>query len=363
MPDALKLPFAGEEVIRKLSAGADEPDWLLSRPTRGRPALHRPARRDEQPVHAVRRPARGALGGHRAVHGDGRRGRKSATSFRRARPRSSRSPRTASWHARMSTDARAAGVVIDTFANVLRDKPELLRELIDGGPNLPDDDKFAQFARSHSALGLVVHVPRNVVLERPIVVRWSAGAPGRGLVVAHRRSASARTPQAQILEEQVGSEAHAAADEKQSLWWGTSEVRLARGAHLSFAGQQDFGPNTIAIVNRHATLDQDAQLRWALASVGAQLHKSRIDNQLVGRGSSRQPGRDRLRRRPAAVRPDQLHAPHRPGHDRRPALQGRLPRPCPRLHQGHDRHPAHGPRARTASWASSRCCSPSRRAA
>ncbi len=42
---------------------------------------------------------------------------------------------------------------------------------------------------------------------------------------------------------------------------------------------------TIAIVNRHATLDQDAQLRWALASVGGQLHKSRIDNLLVGRGS------------------------------------------------------------------------------
>ena len=30
MADALKLPFAGEEVIRKVSLGADEPDWLLN---------------------------------------------------------------------------------------------------------------------------------------------------------------------------------------------------------------------------------------------------------------------------------------------------------------------------------------------
>src|SRR6266550_5208257 len=30
MPDALKLPFAGEELLRSLSAGADEPDWLLN---------------------------------------------------------------------------------------------------------------------------------------------------------------------------------------------------------------------------------------------------------------------------------------------------------------------------------------------
>ena len=30
MPDALKLPFAGEEVIRKVSLGSGEPDWLLN---------------------------------------------------------------------------------------------------------------------------------------------------------------------------------------------------------------------------------------------------------------------------------------------------------------------------------------------
>ena len=69
------------------------------------------------------------------------------------------------------------------------------------------------------------------------------------------------------------------------MWWGTTEVRLAQGANLNFAGQQDFGPNTLAFVNRHATLGQDAQLNWALASVGAQIHKSRVDNRLVGRGS------------------------------------------------------------------------------
>src|SRR4051812_7785648 len=28
MPDSLKLPFAGEEIVRALSSGCDEPDWL-----------------------------------------------------------------------------------------------------------------------------------------------------------------------------------------------------------------------------------------------------------------------------------------------------------------------------------------------
>jgi Fe-S cluster assembly scaffold protein SufB len=283
MPDALKLPFAGEEVIRRLSAGADEPDWLLAdRLSAGQLYTDLPVETNNLfTLYVDLRAVRWSDVETYADTGDAAQVSDVVPEGAEALIEIAEDRVVARG---LSKEARAAGVVIDTFANVLRDKPELLRELLDGGPNLPATDKFAQFARSHAALGLLIHVPRNVVLERPIVVRWSAGAAGRGLV-SRTVISLGENAQAQILEEQVASEAHAAADEKQSLWWGTTEVRLARGANLSFAGQQDFGQNTIAIVNRHATLDQDAHLRWALASVGAQLHKSRIDNQLIGRGS------------------------------------------------------------------------------
>ena len=89
-----------------------------------------------------------------------------------------------------------------------------------------------------------------------------------------------------VLEEQVPSTDDVTPDDAQSLWWGTTEVRLADGATLNFGAQQDFGPNTVAFVTRHATLQRDATLDWALASVGGQLHKTRVDNLLVGRGST-----------------------------------------------------------------------------
>jgi Fe-S cluster assembly protein SufB len=91
--------------------------------------------------------------------------------------------------------------------------------------------------------------------------------------------------QATVLEEQVPTD-DTPAHGGQSMWWGTTEVHLAAGSSLDFAAQQDFGQSTLAFVNRHATLGRDAQLRWALASVGGLIHKSRIDNRLVGRGSS-----------------------------------------------------------------------------
>lgn len=187
----------------------------------------------------------------------------------------------------LSPAAAAAGVVVDTLAHGVAQHPELLavvRAMTEGGQSLPADDKLAQGARALASMGVLVHVPRGVVLDDPIVVRWGAGTPGRGLVSRTIVNVG-ENAQVKLLEEQVPSNAHATADDAQGLWWGTSEIQLARGANLSYAAEQDFSQNTLAFVNRHATLDRDAQLRWALASVGGAIHKSRIDNRLVGRGA------------------------------------------------------------------------------
>jgi Fe-S cluster assembly scaffold protein SufB len=283
MADSLKLPFAGEELVNALSKHADEPDWLRAdRLTALRLYNELPIEPNSLfTLYVDLRNARFAEIEPYTSTGDAAQVSDVVPEGATALIEIAEDKVVAR---ALSEEARAGGVVIDTFANVLRDRPQLLQSLLEGGAGLPENDKFAQFARSHAALGVFVHVPRNVALTQPIVMRWSMGEPGRGLV-SRTVISLAENAEAKILEEQVDSEPRNAADERQSLWWGTSEVHLARGARLSFAGQQDFGPNTIAIVNRHAELDQDAQLQWALASIGATLHKSRIDNQLIGRGS------------------------------------------------------------------------------
>jgi Fe-S cluster assembly scaffold protein SufB len=289
MSDALGLPFAGEDVARRISTTLEEPDWLL-----------------EDRLAAVRRYAELPIETNQlfTLYVDLRAARfADIVPYEETGEAASVADTVPEGAAgliaidedrivarALDPEARDAGVIVDTFANVLRTRPDLLRDAIGGGDSLPDNDKFGQFARAHAALGIFVHVPAGVVLERPLVIRWSAGAAGRGLVSRTFIDVGANA-QVSVLEEQLGSGAtgeSAAAGEPvaQSLWWGTTEVRLADGAHLSFAGEQDFGPNTLAFVNRTARLARDSALRWALASVGAQLHKSRIDNRLLGRGSS-----------------------------------------------------------------------------
>jgi Fe-S cluster assembly protein SufB len=183
----------------------------------------------------------------------------------------------------LSDEARAAGLIVATFEEAARDHPDLLRRLVADTEALPADDAFAQVARGLHALGILIHVPDGVMLSAPIVLRWGAGAPGRGLVSRTVISVGAGA-RARLLEEQLASPGAEA--DGQSMWWGTTEVHLADGATLGIAAEQDFPASTIAFVTRQARIGASAQLDWAIASVGARLHKSRIDNLLLGRGAS-----------------------------------------------------------------------------
>ncbi len=244
----------------------------------------------------------------------------------------------------LSDEAAKAGIVVSTIAQVAQDRPELIREFIEGGGSLPADDAFGHVARALYTLGLFVHVPAGVELAAPIVLRWSAGASGFGLISRTVISVG-QNARASIYEEQIGSSeaSTTAAARADSLWWGTTEISLGDGATLDFSAEQDFGPSTAAFVARQARIGQASTMNWAVASVGSRLYRSRLENLLEGRG--------------AHVRQVEIgfgdgkqlfdltsYTRHLGrGRHQRPAQQGRLHRHGTRLHQGPHRYPLQRP--------------------
>jgi Fe-S cluster assembly protein SufD len=174
--------------------------------------------------------------------------------------------------------ARAAGVRLVPLADLVRTDEAMARRLLDGGSILPADEKLAQLSRAAWSTGIVVHVPAGVRLERPIVLRWAAGAArtlvGRTLIVLEDGA------QATIVEELVTSDE--AVPGEAGLLATTTEIRLGTDAQLAMASLQELSLDHVAFQQRLARLGDGADLRWALAQLGARLVRSRVDNVLVG---------------------------------------------------------------------------------
>jgi Fe-S cluster assembly scaffold protein SufB len=177
----------------------------------------------------------------------------------------------------VSPEAAAAGVIVEPLAQLASRDPKLLRELLEGGCTLPENDKLAHMTRALWTHGLFVRVPDGVHLEQPIVLRWTMGAPDRALL-ARTIVSIGTNAEASILEEQLDGGSAASPDSGQALFAGTTEVKLGDDSTLAFAGLQDFGLRQIVFQHRSAELGRGSNLRWALAQLGCRVVRSRIDN-------------------------------------------------------------------------------------
>src|SRR5450756_1315252 len=102
----------------------------------------------------------------------------------------------------LSPAAREAGVVLETLDGLRARDPELLRQLLEGGCALPENDKLAQMTRALWSQGLLLRVPDGVRLERPVVLRWIVGAPGTALF-ARTVISVGEDAEVSVVEEQV----------------------------------------------------------------------------------------------------------------------------------------------------------------
>ncbi len=192
----------------------------------------------------------------------------------------------------LSPEAREAGLILETLADLRARDPELFRRLLEGGCALPENDKLAQMTRALWSQGLLLRVPDGVRLERPVVLRWIVGEPGTALFSRTVISVG-EDAEVSVVEEQVSASSSApdaavpsGPADPQAFFAGTTEVQIGAGSTLSFAGLQDLSLLQVVFQHRSAVIGRSATVRWALAQLGSRVIRSRIDNTLEGNGST-----------------------------------------------------------------------------
>jgi Fe-S cluster assembly protein SufD len=142
------------------------------------------------------------------------------------------------------------------------------------------DEKFAAHNAAMWQNGLLVHVPRGIVLEKPLYVRIANSVEKgslfwRLLVVAEPESRFA------LIEEYTSS-----ASDLEGYSNAAVEIVVQQAAKVDYVSVQNLSRSTWHFASHHARVERDAELDWVTGGFGSAKGKVRIQNDLAGPGAT-----------------------------------------------------------------------------
>jgi Fe-S cluster assembly protein SufD len=139
------------------------------------------------------------------------------------------------------------------------------------------DEKFAAHNAAMWKNGLLVVVPKGVVLEKPLYVRIAVtGQTFWRLVVVAEEGA-----RASLIEEYASPTPETAAYSN-----AVTELFVEQNAKLEYVSLQNLSTETWHFASHHARVGRDAELDWVAGGFGSKKGKTRIQNDLNGQGAT-----------------------------------------------------------------------------
>ncbi|MGA2620723.1 MAG: Fe-S cluster assembly protein SufD [Thermoguttaceae bacterium] len=175
----------------------------------------------------------------------------------------------------------AQGVVFGSLDELLlthgeRIEPYLLTRAVD-----PYYDKFSALHAACWSGGMVLLVPRGVVIERPLMC-CSAMSDG-GVDLGHALVVLEEGAEATLLAETTAGDPAGG-----GLHCGAVELLLGAGARLRYVNLQNWGTRTWHFAHHKALVGRDAALQWTVGALGSRLAKVNQQVALAGEGARAQ---------------------------------------------------------------------------
>jgi Fe-S cluster assembly protein SufD len=171
-----------------------------------------------------------------------------------------------------------AGIQIERAPDGITFEPLVDHERL--GQLVAADEKFAAHNAALWEHGLLVVVPKGVVVEQPLYVRIANAVEGgslfwRLLVVAEEGASVTLIEEYASASPQLSAYSNAVA-----------ELFVEQGAKLEYVSIQNLSSETWHFGTHHAQVGRDAELDWVAGGFGSKKGKIRIQNDLAGPGAT-----------------------------------------------------------------------------
>lgn len=172
------------------------------------------------------------------------------------------------------------GVIFTDLLTAEREHADIIAQIL-GQTVRSDEGKFAALASAFSREGVLLYVPRGVVIEDPLhSVLWG---PGREVAYFSHLLIWLEDGASITYVHEAASPTEA---DGQSLHAGVVEINLGQGSNLRFVELQSWGEHVWNFSHERARVGRDSNIDWVFAAVGSRLTKNFSEIDLVGEGAT-----------------------------------------------------------------------------
>ncbi|HUU48460.1 MAG TPA: Fe-S cluster assembly protein SufD [Nitrosopumilaceae archaeon] len=178
----------------------------------------------------------------------------------------------------ISDELKSKGLVISSIEDAIKNNSELVKKSLESSNS--KNDKFTALNNAAFNSGVFIHIPKNLILDKPIHVVTSLSDDGistisRNIIFADESS------KATIVQELYSPKS-----EKQQAYLELFNTNVAPNAHLDVTTLQMMDQNTVNFSTRRTDLGKDAKVNWYSGLFGAILSRYKIEYNLNGSGAS-----------------------------------------------------------------------------
>jgi Fe-S cluster assembly protein SufD len=171
------------------------------------------------------------------------------------------------------------GVIFTDLLTAEQKHPDLIARMIGKTVNV-EEGKFAAFAGAFAQNGVVLYVPRGVVVEEPLhSVLWGPGANlahvSHILVLVDEGASVTYVHESASPDDMASNSMHA----------GLVEIQVMQDASLKFVELQSWGRHVWNFSHERVRVERGGKLDWIFGAIGSRLTKNFSELDLAGEGA------------------------------------------------------------------------------
>ena len=178
----------------------------------------------------------------------------------------------------ISNDLKSKGLVLSSISDAIKDNSELVKKALEASNS--NDDKFTALNNAAFNSGVFIHIPRNLILEKPIHFLACLSEDGNSTIARNIIFAD-ESSKATIVQE-----IYSPKTEKQPAYLELLNTNVAANAQLDITTLQLMDQHTVNFSTRRTDLAQDAKVNWYSGLFGSILSRYKIEYFLNGSGAS-----------------------------------------------------------------------------